>query len=131
MKVKIYSVNLSILLILSSGISMIENQRAFVVLTTAPTIEEAESLAEKIVAARLAACVQVLPQMTSVYFWENAVQKDAEHLLLIKTLPEKFDELQEFIQSNHSYQVPEIVALPAERISESYLNWIKKYVLSS
>lgn len=102
-----------------------------VVLTTAPTNEEAEALAQKIVEARLAACVQVLPQMMSFYFWENAVQKDAEHLLFIKTLPEKFDELEKFIQSNHSYEAPEIVALPAERISGSYLSWIRKYVLNS
>jgi periplasmic divalent cation tolerance protein len=99
-----------------------------VVLTTTPNAEEAESLARKIVEMRLAACVQVLPPMTSFYFWENAVQKDAEHLLLIKTLPEKFDELQEFIQSNHSYKVPEIVALPAEKVSESYFNWMKDYL---
>jgi periplasmic divalent cation tolerance protein len=101
-----------------------------VVLTTTPSVEEAESLAQKIVEAKLAACVQVLPQMTSVYFWENAIQKDAEHLLLIKTLSEKFDELQEFIQSNHSYEVPEIVALPAEKVSSNYLNWMIDYLKS-
>ena len=100
-----------------------------VVLTTTPNAEEAESLARKIVEARLAACVQVLPPMTSVYFWKGAVQKESEHLLLVKTLPEKFDELQKFIQTNHSYEVPEIVALSAERISESYLDWLKKYIL--
>ena len=119
---------LSILLILSLGISMTESSRMLVVMTTAPNIDEAESLAQKIVQARLAACVQILPPMTSYYFWENAVQKEAEHLLLIKTLPEKFSELQKFIQSNHSYEVPEIVALPAEKVSESYLNWIKDYL---
>lgn len=102
-----------------------------VVLTTAPNIEESESLAQKIVEARLAACVQVLPPMTSVYFWENAVQRESEHLLLIKTLPERFDELKDFIQTNHSYEVPEIVALNAEKVSDSYLNWIKDYVLKS
>jgi periplasmic divalent cation tolerance protein len=101
-----------------------------VVLTATPNTEEAESLARKIVEARLAACVQILPQMTSVYFWENAVQKDAEHLLLIKTLPEKFDELKKFISAHHSYEVPEIVALAAEKVSESYLNWLNNYVSS-
>lgn len=99
-----------------------------VVLTTAPNIEEAEILAEKIVAARLAACVQILPEMKSVYFWEGAVQNEPEHLLLIKTLPEKFDALEKFIQTNHSYSVPEIVALAAEKVSESYLDWIKNYL---
>src|SRR5829696_8727465 len=99
-----------------------------VVLTTTPDAEEAESLARKIVAARLAACVQVLPPMKSFYFWEGAIQSDSEQLLLIKTLPEKFDELSDFIQSNHSYSVPEIVAVRAEKVSESYFKWLKEYL---
>ena len=99
-----------------------------VVLTTTPNAEEAETLARKIVEAKLAACVQVLPALKSFYFWENAVQADSEYLLLIKTLPEKFDELKGFIQTNHSYSVPEIVALSAEKVSESYLGWMKDYL---
>ena len=99
-----------------------------IVLTTTPNEEEAESLAHKIIEARLAACVQVLPQMKSFYFWENAVQTDSEYLLLIKTVPEKYDELEKFIQSNHSYDVPEIVALAAEKVSESYFKWLKDYL---
>jgi periplasmic divalent cation tolerance protein len=95
-----------------------------IVLTTTPNIEEAENLARKIVEAKLAACVQVLPQMRSFYFWKGEVQADAEHLLLIKTLPEKYAELETFIQSNHSYEVPEIAALAAEKVSESYLKWM-------
>ena len=99
-----------------------------VVLTTAPDAPEAEALAQKIVESRLAACVQVLPAMKSFYFWENAVQVDSEHLLLVKTLPEKYAALEKFIRENHSYSVPEIVALPAEKVSESYLGWMKKYL---
>ncbi len=98
----------------------------YVVLTTTPNIEEAESLARKIVEKKLAACVQILPQMKSVYFWEGAIQIDDEYLLLIKTLPEKFDELETFIQTNHSYETPEIVVLQAADVSESYLAWMKK-----
>ena len=85
-------------------------------------------MARKIVEARLAACVQVLPPVKSFYFWEGAVQADSEHLLLIKTLPGKYDELEEFIRSNHSYSVPEIVALSAEKVSEDYFDWLKKYL---
>ncbi len=99
-----------------------------VVLTTTPNIEEAEKLAEKIVAAKLAACVQVLPPMTSVYFWEGEVQKEPEHLLLIKTLLSKFAELEKFIQANHSYDVPEIIALQSSEVSASYLDWMKNYL---
>ena len=101
-----------------------------IVLTTTPSVEEAESLAQKIIAAKLAACVQIMPPMKSFYFWEGAIQKDAEHLLLIKTLDEKFDELEHFILENHSYDVPEILALSAEKVAESYLKWTKNYLLS-
>lgn len=94
-----------------------------VVLTTTPNLAEAEALAERIVEAKLAACVQVLPEMRSFYVWKGAVQSEPEHLLLIKTLPEKFVELKDFIQSHHSYEVPEIIALSATEVAESYLNW--------
>jgi periplasmic divalent cation tolerance protein len=98
-----------------------------VVLTTTPNQAEAETLAEKIVNAKLAACVQISPEMKSFYFWENAVQKEPEHLLLIKTLPEKFEELEKFIQTNHSYTIPEIVAFSGT-VSASYLDWMKEYL---
>ena len=104
------------------------NSNAVVVLTTAPNADESETLARKIVEAKLAACVQVLPPMKSFYFWDNEVQVDSEHLLLIKTFAEKFDELKEFIQNNHSYDVPEIIALAVEKVSESYLGWLKDYL---
>lgn len=95
-----------------------------IVFTTTPTIEEAESLARKIVEANLAACVQVLPQMQSFYVWDGEVQNDSEHLLLIKTLPEKYTILENFINGNHSYEVPEIIAVKAEKVSESYQKWM-------
>ena len=99
-----------------------------VVLTTTPDIWEAESLAEKIVSEKLAACVQIMPQMTSCYFWEGEVQKEGEHLLLIKTIRQNYDALEKFILENHSYEVPEIVAVDAERISESYITWMREYL---
>ena len=99
-----------------------------IVLTTVSNCADGEALAERIVEAKLAACVQLLPQMTSVYFWEGKIQKEPEHLLLIKTLPEKYDALEAFIKANHGYTVPEIVAIPAERVSEQYLDWLKKYL---
>jgi periplasmic divalent cation tolerance protein len=101
-----------------------------IVLTTTPDAAEAERLARSIVEEKLAACVQILPKMTSVYFWEGKVQTEPEHLLLIKTVGEKFDALSEFIQKNHSYDVPEIVAINSENVSDSYLAWIKDYVVS-
>ena len=103
---------------------------AIVVLTTVSNDEEAETLARKIVEAKLAACVQILPPMKSVYFWENAIRIDAEQLLLIKTLTGKFNELKSFIQSNHSYDTPEIIALPASAVAGSYLDWMVNYLKS-
>ena len=100
-----------------------------VVLTTAPTVDEADALAGKIVESRLAACVQILPQMTSVYVWEGKTQRESECLLLIKTLPEKWDELREFISTNHSYDVPELVALDA-KAAEPYFAWLNAELTS-
>ncbi|MEO6654550.1 MAG: divalent-cation tolerance protein CutA [Pyrinomonadaceae bacterium] len=101
-----------------------------IVLTTTPNIAEAESLAEGIVEARLAACVQVLPQMTSIYLWEGKVRREGEYLVLVKTLPEKWEDLRDFITANHSYDVPEIVAIGSKEVSEPYLRWINEVLES-
>ena len=99
-----------------------------IVFTTLANQQEAETLAHKIIEAKLAACVQILPPMTSVYFWNDAVQKDSEVLLLIKTLTEKYESLEKFIFETHPYEIPEIVAIEAEKISESYLGWMQNYL---
>lgn len=99
-----------------------------IVFTTIPNNEEAENLAKKIVDSKLAACVQVLPQMKSFYFWEGEVQQDSEHLLLIKTLKDKYIELEVFIKENHSYDVPEIVAVKSENVSDEYSKWMKDFL---
>jgi periplasmic divalent cation tolerance protein len=96
-----------------------------VVMTTCPAHEAAEALAELIVEARFAACVQVLPPMTSVYIWDGEVQKETEFLLLIKTLTEKWEGLRDFITANHTYEVPEIVALEIDRVSDEYRSWLE------
>ena len=95
-------------------------------MTTVADAGAGESLARLIIESRLAACVQLLPKMTSVFFWEEKIQTETEHLLLIKTLEEKFDELSELIRKNHSYDVPEIVAIEAEKVSEDYLKWMRE-----
>lgn len=99
-----------------------------VILSTVPSIKEGEDLAQRIVSLRLAACVQILPKMTSVYFWDGVVQRDEEHLLLIKTAAEKFDELEDFIRQNHTYDTPEIVAIEAARVSLKYRHWLHAYL---
>lgn len=99
-----------------------------IVLTTTPNIAEAEALAEKLVSEKLAACVQILPQISSFYYWQGSVKKENEYLLLIKTLAEKYDAVETFIRNNHSYSVPEIVALNAEKVFDGYLDWLKGYL---
>lgn len=96
-----------------------------IVFTTVSNQPAGEELAVKIVEERLAACVQVLPRMTSVYLWQGKLTKDGEHLLLIKTMPEKFDDLERFITQNHDYDVPEIVAVDAEKVAAPYAAWMK------
>lgn len=98
------------------------------VLTTTPNTREAEALAEKIVSERLAACVQVLPAMKSFYFWEGEVRNEAEHLVLIKTLQDKFEALKSCILENHSYDVPEIIAIKPSDVSEGYFKWLQDYL---
>ena len=97
-----------------------------VVMTTTASLGQAGDLAEKIVASKLTACVQILPPMTAVFVWEGKMQKEREHLLLIKTLEEKYDELAALITATHSYDVPEIVAINAEKVSGPYLEWVKQ-----
>lgn len=97
-----------------------------IVLTTFSNNENAESLAQKIIEARLAACVQILPPMKSIYVWNDEIQKESEVLMLIKTLDENYESLESFIRENHLYENPEIVAVSAEKVSTDYLKWMQK-----
>lgn len=99
-----------------------------IIFTTVSSSEQGEILAEKLVDRKLAACVQVLPQMTSVYFWDGAVQKETEHLLLIKTTEELFQPVSDFLAENHPYTTPEIVAVDTDKASEPYKKWVDDYL---
>ena len=98
---------------------------AIVVFMTAANGEEAARLADMLVGAHLAACVQILPEMESVYRWEGKVERQAEVLLLAKTTREKFDELEREVRALHSYDTPEIIAVPVVAGSGPYLIWLK------
>ena len=95
-----------------------------VVLMTAPNADEATQVAEMLVERKLAACVQILPPMTSIYVWKGEVQRENEILLVAKSTRAKFDELEEAVRAIHSYETPEIIALPIVAGSQSYLSWL-------
>ncbi|MEP7343131.1 MAG: divalent-cation tolerance protein CutA [Acidobacteriota bacterium] len=97
---------------------------ALVVITTTETKEDAERLAHLLVECELAACVQLLPQVTSIYRWQGKVEQAGESLLLIKTTRQAYPRLEAAIKENHSYQTPEIIALPVEAGADDYLHWL-------
>jgi periplasmic divalent cation tolerance protein len=99
-----------------------------VVLTTVESVEDGERLANLLVEARVAACVQVLPPMKSVYRWEGKIEQSGEVLLLIKTTDSNYNELEESIRRNHPYQTPEIIALKVAVGSQKYLDWMANSV---
>jgi periplasmic divalent cation tolerance protein len=101
-----------------------EPSEAIVVLMTAATVAEASSLAEMLVRTQLAACVQILPPIESVYRWKEAIERQAEILLIAKTDRSKFEDLEREVRTLHSYETPEIVALPITAGSRPYLNWL-------
>lgn len=97
---------------------------AIVVFITAANGEEAARLAEMLVGAHLAACVQILPEMESVYRWQGKIERQPEILLLAKTTLEKFDELEREVRALHSYETPEILAVPVSAGSTPYIQWL-------
>ncbi len=91
---------------------------------TCPTEALAHSLAEQLVSAQLAACVNILPQIQSVYRWQGKLEKSLEQLLMIKTTAQNYSEIEEFILAHHPYEVPEIIALPIVQGEPRYLQWL-------
>ncbi len=96
-----------------------------VVLVTAPDEETGRRLARLVVDRRLAACVNLVPGISSTYRWEGAVREDTEVLLLVKTLPDRLAALESALRAAHPYDVPEIVALPSLATHGPYLAWVR------
>jgi periplasmic divalent cation tolerance protein len=94
------------------------------VFLTAPNGEEATRLADLLVGSQLAACVQILPEMESVFRWQGEVARESEILLIVKTTAEKFGDLEREVRALHSYEVPEIIAVPIVAGSNPYLDWL-------
>jgi periplasmic divalent cation tolerance protein len=98
------------------------------VFMTAPDKNEASRLADLLVERNLAACVQILPAIESVYRWQGKIERQPEVLLIAKTLAAKFAELEREVRALHSYETPEIVAVPLTALSESYRQWLEASV---
>ena len=101
---------------------------AIVVFMTAPNGEEATRLADLLIGAHLAACVQILPEIESVYRWQGQIERQSEVLLIAKTTTAKFAELEREVRALHSYETPEIVAVPIVAGSSPYLDWLNASV---
>jgi periplasmic divalent cation tolerance protein len=94
------------------------------VFTNLPDRAAAERLADMLVQQNLAACVNILAPCRSVYRWQDAVQHDEEHPMLIKTTRERYPALEQALREDHPYELPEIIAVPIERGLPAYLEWV-------
>jgi periplasmic divalent cation tolerance protein len=96
--------------------------------TTTETKEQAQAIARHLVEEKLAACVQITGPVTSTYRWKGKVETTEEWLCLIKTKESLYSELEKAIISLHSYETPEIIAVPISKGSSAYLNWLENEI---
>lgn len=99
-----------------------------VVLTTVANEDHAVRLAQALLTMRLVACVNIIPGVRSLYRFKGVLEDEREHLLVMKTAAERYEELAAAIARLHPYEVPEILALPVARGSENYLSWVSESV---
>jgi periplasmic divalent cation tolerance protein len=99
-------------------------EQALLVLTNLADMASARLLAQALVEQRLAACVNMLPAVHSVYRWNDVVEEAAEVTLLIKTTTARYEELEQAIRALHPYELPEVIAVPVSAGSPAYLAWI-------
>ena len=97
-----------------------------VVLVTCGSEEEAEKIANSLIEERLAACVNIISPVRSIYRWEGKISDEKEWMLIIKTRKKRFEDLEKKVKSLHSYSVPEIIVLPIVKGSASYLKWLEE-----
>lgn len=100
----------------------------FIFFVTVPNIEEARKIAKVLVENKLAACVNIIQNIFSIYWWRGKIEENHEHLLLIKTIEENSASLIQKINEVHSYETPECIGFKIEKGSEKYLKWIQEVV---
>jgi periplasmic divalent cation tolerance protein len=101
-------------------------EASLLVLTNLGDIDSARRIARELVERRLAACVNMLPGVQSVYRWQGAIEEEGEITLLIKTTATRYAELEAALRSLHPYQLPEVIALPIANGLPAYLDWIRQ-----
>lgn len=99
-----------------------------IVLVTAGSEEEAGKIADALLDKKIAACVNIIPSVKSVFWWEGKKETEEEFLLLIKSRTEIVDEVVEAVKANHSYDVPEIISIPVSNGSKAYLKWLGREI---
>ena len=99
-----------------------------VVETTFDSFEDAKKIASTIITEHLAACCQIIPQLHSVYIWEDKLEQTSEVLLRMKTLRSRVPELLSFLEKNHSYKVPELLLFSSECLSQTYYRFVETSV---
>ena len=99
-----------------------------VIFITAGSKEEADKISRGLVESKLAFCVSTLPKVQSTYYWKDKIHVDKEFLLIVKTRQDQYEALETWVKNNHSYEVPEIIALPIEQGLPAYLNGINDWV---
>ena len=107
------------------------NRETCLILCTCPEQEVAERIANELVSQHLAACVNILPGLTSIYLWQDKIEKDPELLLLIKSDLDHYPAVEQAILELHPYELPEVIAVPVQRGAEGYLNWIQQCLNST
>jgi len=95
-----------------------------VIYITAPTEEVGKNIAKKLIEEKVAACINMVKNIYSIYWWKGNIEEDNEVLLIIKTKKDLFDKIEEIVKSIHPYTIPEIITLPIVAGSFDYLNWI-------
>jgi periplasmic divalent cation tolerance protein len=103
-----------------------ENDKHVVVYSTFPSSEAAEAVGRELVERRLAACVNILPGMTSIYRWEGSINHDQEAVMIIKTLQSQADAVIATVKEHHSYTNPALLVLPVVGGSAEYLRWLSR-----
>jgi len=97
----------------------------FLVLCTCPNENSARQLSESLVQDKLAACVNIVNPISSIFAWQGKIDSEQESLLLIKTTRAAYSRLEQAIKAQHPYDVPEIIAIPVQQGSADYLNWVR------